>query len=108
MGWAQRFYMKKTSYDYNTFKELFDSEIHYAYEGAYGVYIGTADFVQMDVDVEFVTFYKLTVFANGTLEYKGQWNTYDPKLWPQVLALGQALHETKAEKVLYAKKIPTE
>ena len=95
--------MKKTSYDYNTFKELFDSEIHYAYESDYGVHIGIVDSVQTDFDVEFVTFYKLTVFANGTLEYKGQWNTYDPRLWPLVLALGQSLHETKAEKVLYAK-----
>lgn len=100
--------MAKTSYDYNTFKELFDSEIHYAYEGKYGVYIGTVDSVQMDVDVEFVTFYKLTVFANGNIEYKGQWNTYDPRLWPKVKALGEMLNETKAEKVLYAKKISTE
>jgi len=99
--------MKKTSYDYNTFKELFDSQIHYAYEGPYGVHIGNVNSVGIDMDVQFVSFYKLTVFSNGTLEYKGHWNSYDPKLWPKVLALGEMLHETKAEKVLYAKKIST-
>lgn len=96
--------MKKTSYDYTTFKQLFDSQIHYAYEGPYGVHIGYVGSVGMDMTVHYVSFYKLTVFANGTLEYKGQWNTYDPKLWPKVLALGEMLEETKAEKVLYARK----
>ena len=100
--------MKKTSYDYNTFKELFDGQIHYAYEGPYGVDFGAVDFVQDDLNVQYVSFHKLTVFASGLLEYKGQWSTYDPRLWPKVLAFGEMLHETKAEKVLYAKKIPIE
>lgn len=90
------------AYNYNTFKELFDGEIHYAYEAQYGVhihYIHKSD----GSKAKAVTFHKLTVFDSGNIEYKGQYTTYDPRLWPQVLALAEMLIETKAEKVLYKK-----
>lgn len=96
---------KKINYDYNTFKELFDSHIHYAYEGQYGAHFGQVDSLSLDLNVEYVSFHKLTIFATGKLEYKGHWETYDPRLWPNVKALGEMLTETRAEKILYANKV---
>lgn len=85
-------------YDYNTFKELFDSHIHYAYEGQYGVHKHESN------GTKAITFHKLTVWEHGHLEYKGHWETYDPRLWPKVKALAKLLTETKAEKILFKKK----
>ena len=86
-------------YTYNTFKELFN-EIHYAYEDQYGceVYKGQNN------TIEVITFHKLTLFDNGTINYKGQVETFDPRLWRYVVALAKMLQETKAEKILYGKK----
>lgn len=93
--------MKKNKYDYNTFKELFDHHISYAYESQYGAYIRQISSLS---DVAYVSFHKLNIFANGKLEYKGNWETYDPRLWKKVLTLAKLLIETKAEKVLYGRK----
>lgn len=88
--------MKKQTYDYNTFKELFDHEIHYAYESQYGAYLSSTA-----IGLEYAIFYKLTIFSDGELEYKGRVSTYDPKLWPKVKALVESIQETTAEKILY-------
>ena len=92
-------------YDYNTFKDLFDGHIHYAYEGQYGAYLDKIeDTVQGEVCVEAATFHKLTIFDIGWLEYKGQYQTYDPRLWPKVKLLAEMLQETPAEKILFKAK----
>lgn len=93
-------------YDYNTFKELFDAEIQYAYEGQYGVHIGTNVYHPHNKGekVEYITFYKLTIFSDGTLEYKGHYQTYNPRLWKKIKQFAKMLIETKAEKVLYGLK----
>jgi hypothetical protein len=78
-------------YDYNTFKELFDQEIHYAYESQYGVRI----------EKDCIIFHKLTLYKDGTLEYKGQYSTFDSRLWSKVKILAELLIETPAEKILF-------
>lgn len=87
------------SYDYNTFKELFDHHIQYSYEPQYGVVFSKG--VLNSIRIEYITFYKLTIFSNGELEYKGNVETYDPRLWDKVKLLAEMLQETTAEKILY-------
>jgi hypothetical protein len=94
-------------HDYNTFKELFDIEIHYAYEPNYPPVFGVGCSPYYDntiVDDLYVTFHKLTIYSSGYLEYKGNYQTYDPRLWPKVKAFAEMLIETKAEKILLKKK----
>lgn len=91
-------------YNYNTFKELFDHHINYAYESRYGVEIDSGYPLSGIRGIEYVSFYKLTIYSNGELEYKGRYETYDPRLWPKVLALAKSLHETEAEKILFRAK----
>jgi hypothetical protein len=83
-------------YDYNTFKELFDAHIHYAYEGQYGCSLDTEDHV-----VECAAFYKLYLNSDGTGQYKTEHFTFDPRLWPKVKLLVELLTETPAEKILF-------
>ena len=92
--------MAKSKYDYNTFKELFDNEIHYAYEGQYGCDIDDIDYG----GVEYAHFYKLCLNADGTGSYKTDRFTFDPRLWPKVKALVELLQETDAEKILFKAK----
>lgn len=93
--------MAKNKYDYNTFKELFDHHIQYAYEPQYGVRKNTTTYGNLAVEIEYYSFYKLSLFPNGRLEYKGNWETFDPRLWPKIEAFAESLIETKAEKILY-------
>jgi hypothetical protein len=88
---------KKNKYDYNTFKELFDSHILYAYEPQYGCKIHQ----HYIADVALAEFHKLSIYDDGTLNYKGHTETYDPRLWPKVVQLVELLQETPAEKILY-------
>jgi len=83
-------------YNYNTFKELFDSHIHYAYEGQYGAHLDDDSYT-----CEYAVFHKLYINSDGTLNYKGHVETYDPRLWPKVKALVEMLQETPAEKILF-------
>jgi hypothetical protein len=91
--------MSNRRYDYNTFKELFDSHIQYAYEGQYGCSLGTEDH-----NVEYAEFYKLYLNSEGTGQYKVDNFTFDPRLWPQVKLLAEMLTETPAEKILFKVK----
>jgi hypothetical protein len=86
-------------YTYNTFKELFDSHIQYAYEGQYGCYTHSDP-----MRGNGATFHKLSIYENGKIEYKGHWEEYDPRLWPKVKLLVEMLQETPAEKVLFKAK----
>ena len=88
-------------YDYNTFKELFDSHINYAYEPQYGCRLDNED---GQFHMWYAEFYKLTIYENGTLDYKGNTETYNPILWPKVKLLVEMLQETKAEKILLKNK----
>lgn len=88
-------------YDYNTFKQLFDSHIQYSYEGRHACYLDTGDIGEDGLYQECAIFYKLYIYSNGTLNYKGNVQTYNPKLWPKVKALVKMLKETKAEKILF-------
>jgi len=88
-------------YDYNTFKELFDAHIQYSYEGQYGCALGKGHWKSGIAGVEYATFYKLTIYSNGDLEYKGDHSTYDPRLWSKVKLLAELLIETPAEKILF-------
>ena len=83
-------------YDYNTFKELFDAHIHYAYESQYGCSLDTEDH-----DVEYAAFYKLYLNSDGTGAYKEDRFTFDPRLWPKIKLLVEMLTETPAEKILF-------
>ena len=85
-------------YNYMTFKDLF-GWITYAYEDKYGCSIG-----KHSDGREYANFYKLTILSDGSCEYKGSYETYDPRLWPKVKQLVEMLQETKAEKVLYGEK----
>lgn len=88
---------KKNKYDYNTFKELFDHHIQYAYEPQYGCRY----YQHYIADVVVAEFHKLTICDDGTLNYKGNVETYDPRLWPKVKQLVEMLQETPAEKILF-------
>jgi len=83
-------------YDYNTFKQLFDSHIHYAYEHKHGCSIGDDSHY-----CEYAVFHKLYINSDGILNYKGNVETYDPRLWPKVKLLVEILTETPAEKILF-------
>lgn len=94
-------------YNYNTFKELFDTHIQYAYEPQYGCYIDHESRSHRSLygeDSEVAVFHKLTIYSTGFLDYKGHEETYDPRLWPKVVQLVELLTETPAEKVLYGQK----
>ena len=96
---------KKNKYNYNTFKELFDYHIQYAYEGQYGCSLSVIKYEVHNLKpTEAATFHKLTIYDIGWLEYKGHWEQYDERLWPKVKQLVELLQETAAEKVLYGRK----
>ena len=88
---------KKNKYNYNTFKELFDSHIQYAYEGQYGCKV----YQHYIADVAVAQFHKLYIYDDGTLNYKGHMENYDPRLWPKIVQLVELLQETTAEKILF-------
>lgn len=96
--------MSNKRYDYNTFKELFDAHIHYAYEPQYGCDVDDLDYG----GVEYAHFHKLCLNADGTGSYKTDHFTYDPRLWPKVKLLVEMLTETTAEKVLFKQYEKTE
>lgn len=83
-------------YTYNTFKELFDSHIQYAYEGQYG-----ASIEEDGGKLEVAIFHKLYLDSEGDGQYKTDHFTFDPRLWPKVKALVEMLQETPAEKILF-------
>ncbi len=93
------------TYTYNTFKELFDYHIQYAYDHQYGAYLSKIEYEVQDITAtEAATFHKLTIYDIGWLEYKGHWEEYDPRLWAKVKQLVEMLQETKAEKLLFTAK----
>lgn len=99
--------MKKT-YDYPTWNDLF-GEITYAHEAQYPPHFGIGSKPSSGgnykdnniVDVEYITFYKLTLYSNGELEYKGQWSTFNPKLWPRVKLLYKLFEKDSTIDILY-------
>lgn len=93
-------------YDYVTFKELYDAEISYAYEPQYGVIKNTTTYGNLATEIEYYTFHKLSLFPIGKGEYKGNWFTFDPRLWSKIQNLAESLIETDAEKVLYKASNP--
>ena len=86
-------------YDYNTFKELFDAHIHYAYEPKYGCAIDNDEY-----PCEYAVFHKLYLNSDGTGSYKTDGFTFDPRLWRKVKAFCKLLEETPAEKILFTTK----
>ena len=90
--------MPKPKYDYSTWLALF-SEIQYAHEAQYKPTIGSGL-----GQCEYITFYKLTIFDNGEMKYKGNYSTYDPSLWPKVKLLYKLFEEGGIVDVLYGNK----
>lgn len=92
----------KKKYDYPTWKSLF-SEIQYAHEAQYPPSHGNTPY-ETGSSEEYVSFYKLTIWQRGELEYKGQWSTYDPRLWPKVKLLYKLFEEDGIVDILYGSK----
>ena len=89
--------MTKNKYTFTTFKDLYDNWICYAYESQHGAFLGSTA-----IGLEYAMINKLTIYSDGGIEYKGHYDTYDPRLWPKVKALVELLQETKAEKILFS------
>ena len=88
--------MQKSEYTYNTFAELFGF-ISYAIEwNTVPIYYPSS---------ECIVFNKLTIFKNGTLTYKIEEYTYNPKLWPRVRLLLELFKEDNdAIDILYGEE----
>lgn len=72
------------------------SEIGYAYETQYPPrhHIGTDG-------VEAISFHKLTIYSNGTMEYKGQYTDYDVSCWWKVVMIYKLFEGGGALETLY-------
>lgn len=94
--------MQKNKYDYPTWNALF-SEISYAHESQYSPHfgVGARTIEGIVTNEEYITFHKLTLYSSGELEYKGQWSTFNPKLWPRVKLLYKLFEKDKTIDVLY-------
>lgn len=78
---------------YETFAELFE-EISYAHESKYPPHI----------EKDYVSFYKLGLTRDGQGSYKTSNFTFEPHLWPKVVALAKMLQPDPVEEVLYGKE----
>jgi len=81
---------------YKTWNDLYN-QINYAYESQY------CENLEIETDHDgrkFLNVYKLTIVDDGTVEYKGQYERYDVKLWPLVVMFAK-LWNNKTVEVLY-------
>ncbi len=80
-----------------TFGELF-SEISYAYEVKYPPELWEQD------GIRYANFYKGTATSDGKYEYKGNYSTFDPKLFWKVEMMAKLLLDDPTLTVLYGQK----
>lgn len=83
-------------YDYSTFEEVF-SQIGYAFEYQYPCYLE----YDSERGVSLFSIYKLTIISDGRMEYKGNYETYDPKLWPRIELLAKVMTNDPMINLLY-------